>query len=143
MPCPSPEDFPNPGIEPSSLKSPALEVGSLPLVPPGKPTVKDYIEQSVLCSDCFLCSLSRCPFNMVHRYNHADQTSSLFMQLFLKVRSGPKDPLARPIINLPSHTWLNFEPVNSILSLLASLEGYRTLSSGTLMVPIPTQEPTR
>ena len=143
MPFPSPEDFPSPGIEPSSLKSPALEAGSLPLVPPGKSTVKDYIEQSELCSDCFLCSLSRCPFNMVHRYNHADQTSSLFMRLFLKVRSGPKDPLAWPIINLPSHTWLNFEPVNSILSHLASLKGYRTLSSGTLMVPIPTQEPTR
>ena len=80
---------------------------------------------------------------MVHRYNHADQTSSLFMRLFLKVRSGPKDPLAWPIINLHYHTWLNFEPVNYILSPLASLKGYRTLSSGTLMVPIPTQEPTR
>ena len=78
-----------------------------------------------------------------YQFKYADQTSSLFMRLFLKVRSGPKDPLAWPIINLPSHTWLNFEPVNSILSHLASLKGYRTLSSGTLMVPIPTQEPTR
>ena len=37
LPFPSPGDLPNPGIEPSSLVSPALQVDSLPLVPPGKP----------------------------------------------------------------------------------------------------------
>ena len=36
LPCPPPGDLPNPGIETVSLLSPALEVGSLPLVPPGK-----------------------------------------------------------------------------------------------------------
>ena len=35
LPFPSPGDLPDPGIEPASLKSPAL-VGSLPLMPPGK-----------------------------------------------------------------------------------------------------------
>ena len=35
--CPPPGDLPDPGIKPASLKSPALAVGSLPLVPPGKP----------------------------------------------------------------------------------------------------------
>ena len=34
LPCPSPGDLPDPGIEPTS---PALQVGSLPLMPPGKP----------------------------------------------------------------------------------------------------------
>ena len=34
LPCPSPGDLPNPGIEPSS---PALQVDSLPSEPPGKP----------------------------------------------------------------------------------------------------------
>ena len=33
-----PGDLPDPGIEPAALMSPALEAGSLPLVPPGKPT---------------------------------------------------------------------------------------------------------
>ena len=33
-----PEDLPDPGIEPAALMSPALEAGSLSLVPPGKPT---------------------------------------------------------------------------------------------------------
>ena len=37
LPCPPPGDFPNPGIEPLSLMSPALQVNSLPLAPPGKP----------------------------------------------------------------------------------------------------------
>ena len=37
LPCPHPGDLPNPGIKPASLMSPAWQVGSLPLVPPGKP----------------------------------------------------------------------------------------------------------
>ena len=32
-------NLPNPGIEPTSLASPAWQIGSLPLVPPGKPEV--------------------------------------------------------------------------------------------------------
>ena len=36
LPCPPPGDLPNPGIKPTSLRSPAS--GSLWLVPPGKPT---------------------------------------------------------------------------------------------------------
>ena len=36
LPCPPPGDLPKPGIEHASLTSPALEAGSLPLVPPGK-----------------------------------------------------------------------------------------------------------
>ena len=34
---PPPGGLPDPGIEPRSLTSPAWQVGSLPLVPPGKP----------------------------------------------------------------------------------------------------------
>ena len=34
LPCPSPADLPNPGIEP---RSPALQADSLPAEPPGKP----------------------------------------------------------------------------------------------------------
>ena len=34
LPCPSPGDLPNPGIEP---ESPTLQVDSLPSEPPGKP----------------------------------------------------------------------------------------------------------
>ena len=36
LPCPPPGDLPNPGMELTSLMSPALEAGSLPLAPPGK-----------------------------------------------------------------------------------------------------------
>ena len=38
LPCPPPEGLPHPGIEPTSLMSPALQEGSLSLAPPGKPT---------------------------------------------------------------------------------------------------------
>ena len=38
LPCPPPGDLPTPGIEPLSLTSPALTVGSLSPVPPGKPS---------------------------------------------------------------------------------------------------------
>ena len=37
--CPSPEDLPDPGIEPTSLMSPVLADRYLPLVSPGKPIV--------------------------------------------------------------------------------------------------------
>jgi len=36
LPCPPPEDPPNPGTEPMSPTSPALVGRFLPLVPPGK-----------------------------------------------------------------------------------------------------------
>ena len=37
LPCPSPGDLPDPGIEPTSPESPALQRDSLPTEPPGKP----------------------------------------------------------------------------------------------------------
>ena len=37
LPCPPPRNLPDPGMEPVSLMSPALQSGSLPLVPCGKP----------------------------------------------------------------------------------------------------------
>jgi len=37
LPFPPPRDLPDPGIKPTPLESPALQVDSLPLVPPGKP----------------------------------------------------------------------------------------------------------
>jgi len=37
LPCPPPGILPDPGIKPASLMSPALEGGSLPLLPLGKP----------------------------------------------------------------------------------------------------------
>ena len=37
LPCPSSGDLPNPGIEPKSLASPALQADSIPTEPPGKP----------------------------------------------------------------------------------------------------------
>ena len=36
LPCPSPEDLPEPGIEPGC---PALQADSLPSEPPGKPQI--------------------------------------------------------------------------------------------------------
>ena len=40
--CPPPGDLPNTGIKPMSLMSPALQVGSLLLAPPGKPITHQY-----------------------------------------------------------------------------------------------------
>ena len=37
LPCPSPGDLPNPGIEPLSSEAPALQVDSLPLSHWGSP----------------------------------------------------------------------------------------------------------
>ena len=40
LPRPSPGDLSDPGIKPTSLMSPALQVDSLPLAPPGKPKIQ-------------------------------------------------------------------------------------------------------
>ena len=45
---PPPGGLPNPGIEPVSLMSPASAVGSLPLVPPGKPFIIMMLLNSIL-----------------------------------------------------------------------------------------------
>jgi len=45
LPLPTPGDLPKPGIKLTSLVSPALEVGSLPLSPPGKPYI--YITRTL------------------------------------------------------------------------------------------------
>ena len=42
LPCPPPEDLPNPGIKPRSL---ALQADSLPYGPPGKPYIKPNVHQ--------------------------------------------------------------------------------------------------
>ena len=47
FPFPSPEDLPNPGIEPVPLVSPVLQADSLPSEPPGKlEKVKVLVTQS-------------------------------------------------------------------------------------------------
>ena len=45
LPCPSPGEDPDPGIEPVSLLSPALASGFFTLVPLGKPHVKVRLGQ--------------------------------------------------------------------------------------------------
>ena len=45
LPCSSPEDLPDPEIEPISLASLALQAGSLPTEPPGNPQSKVYMKE--------------------------------------------------------------------------------------------------
>ena len=42
LPCPSPEDHPDPGIQPMSLVSPALAGGFFTTAPPGKPPLPGF-----------------------------------------------------------------------------------------------------
>ena len=55
-PFPSPGHLPNPGIEP---RAPALQVDSLPVEPPGKPTCsKLYLRIQISCWCVCVCALS-------------------------------------------------------------------------------------
>ena len=47
LPFPSPGDLPDPEIKPMSLASPAPQMNSLPLVPPGKSHVDLRREQTI------------------------------------------------------------------------------------------------
>ena len=46
LPCPSPGDLLDPGIEPAPPASPALQVDSLLTEPPGKPRLSHIIKNS-------------------------------------------------------------------------------------------------
>ena len=46
VPCPPPEDLPNPGIKSSTLASPALQVNSFTTEPPGKPLLDALVKSS-------------------------------------------------------------------------------------------------
>ena len=56
LPFPLLGDIPNPGIKPTSLASPALQVDSLILVPPGSPQLNmlDDISQYTHAHVCFI-----------------------------------------------------------------------------------------
>ena len=50
LPCPSPGDLPNLGIEPVSPVSPALQVDSLPLSHLGSPVASHMLHYNYLCA---------------------------------------------------------------------------------------------
>ena len=54
LPFPTPEDLPDPGIEPTSLVSPGSASGFFTIVPPRKPHVQAYIhtKKGMLGSEC-------------------------------------------------------------------------------------------
>ena len=60
LPFPPPRDLPNPGIKlkPESLMSPARQVGSLPLVPPEKP--------SSMCEKVQIATEQTCIVGILH-----------------------------------------------------------------------------
>ena len=64
LPCTSPEDLPNPGIQPPSLCLLLWQEGSLPLTPPGKAYSQSLsilmtspVYLFFLCISCFLCPI--------------------------------------------------------------------------------------
>ena len=61
LPCPPPEDLPDPGIKPMTSASPALQADSLPTQPPGKPrNTKSESESEVAQSCLSLCDPMDC-----------------------------------------------------------------------------------
>ena len=62
LPFPPPRDLPDPGIKPESPVSFALQVGSLPIEPLGKPLVS----QGTAPKDMHILVLSICEYVRVH-----------------------------------------------------------------------------
>ena len=62
LPFPPPRDLPDPGIKPKSPVSFALQVGSLPIEPLGKPLVS----QGTAPKDMHILVLSICEYVRVH-----------------------------------------------------------------------------
>ena len=93
LPCPPPEDLPNPGIKP---RSPSLQEDSLPSEPPGKPRLKMLVAQTypTLC-DPMDGSL---PGSTVHEILH-----SLLQGIFPTQGSNPGLLHCRRILYHLSH----------------------------------------
>ena len=58
LPFPTPEDLPNPGIEPVSLEPPALAGGFFTIVPSGKPLSLKFLKMH--CFVTSMCKFLRC-----------------------------------------------------------------------------------
>ena len=70
LPCPPPGDLPDPRIEPASLTSPALAVGSLPLGQPGKPQYLVSAQFSQFSSVQFISVTQSC-LTVCNPMNHS------------------------------------------------------------------------
>ena len=85
---PSPRDFPNRGIKLASLKSPALAVSSLPLVPPGKPIFQYILELKEMFLDSKLETNSCLRINL-HPYTFSPEVSK-HMLIHQALAVGPR-----------------------------------------------------
>ena len=77
--CPLSGDLLDPGIEPSSLTSPALQAGSLPLAPPGKPGKYSKNPLFLVCCDSYGCYVT---FSFVPQQQKHSSWASISFWLF-------------------------------------------------------------
>ena len=68
LPFPSPGDLPDPEIELVSLASPALQAGSLPTEPSGKPCISSLQKRMRVCLEPSEMDLGRLASNTVREY---------------------------------------------------------------------------
>ena len=68
LPCPPPEDLPDPGIKPNLLCLLHWQAGSLPLVPPGKQHGWNLLETCPLRFAKTTVISSPCPHSLMHPY---------------------------------------------------------------------------
>ena len=88
LPFPAPGDLPNPGIELTSLVSPALAVDSLPLASPGKPEDTDHIhpcyfnKNAEVRSQCLRAELIACVTVIKNKSDKSVHESQFFSMDF-------------------------------------------------------------
>ena len=92
LPGPLPGDPPDPGIGPTSLMSPALAMGSLPLVPPGKPALPPcaVLSRSVLST---LCDPMNC--SLPGLFVHGDSQARILEWIAILLSRGSSEPRDR------------------------------------------------
>ena len=79
LPCPTPGDLPNPGIESASPVVPALQKDSLPTEPPGKPiwTIGGYkSRQTWILTHTYIC---RCRYRYSYRNTGTDMQGTSYL----------------------------------------------------------------
>ena len=114
LPFPTPGDLPDPGIEPESLSFPDWQVGSLPLVPPGK--LSWFSEEAWLIHTdihmVYMCEINQYPAPWI------SSPETFLYSLWLAYEYWQRGPPSALTLNSMNYTHLQLSAATEALSFL-------------------------
>ena len=115
--CPPPGDLPDPGMEPMSLVSPALQVDYLPLLSPGKPqrTVWSFLKKKTKIELPFDPAIPLLGIHAQKNMVQKDTGIPIFIAVLFTVARTWKQPKCPLIRHWIKKMWYIYNECNGIL----------------------------